>query len=127
MNPNLTRAQADALAHVERHALRTESETEASLVASREARSVSQTDYHNAITHLRQKATVALAFHPERASRSAPTVAQGLLSDGIYKNQYETGLSSGSPSARPGGKRDQWERHLFGGAYHRNSGVSRTV
>jgi len=33
-------------------------------------------------------------------------------------SQFETGLSGGSPSAFPGGERDQWESQLFGGAYH---------
>jgi hypothetical protein len=45
-------------------------------------------------------------------------VAESLLRDGVYRNQYETGLSSGSPTAFPGGERDIWERTLFGGAYH---------
>ena len=36
----------------------------------------------------------------------------------MYRNQFETGLSSGSPTAFPGGERDLWERRLFGGAYH---------
>jgi hypothetical protein len=40
------------------------------------------------------------------------------LQDGVYKNQYETGLSSGSPTAFSGGDRDLWEKRLFGGAYH---------
>jgi hypothetical protein len=45
-------------------------------------------------------------------------VAQGLLADGTYRSQFETGLSSGSRTAHPGGERDEWERVLFGGAYH---------
>ena len=38
--------------------------------------------------------------------------------EGVYRNQFETGLSSGSLSAFPGGARDTWESALFGGAYH---------
>lgn len=45
-------------------------------------------------------------------------VAKSLLRDGVYRNQFETGLSSASPTAFPGGERDSWERTLFGGAYH---------
>ncbi|HEX9886395.1 MAG TPA: DUF3626 domain-containing protein, partial [Longimicrobiales bacterium] len=56
--------------------------------------------------------------HPERVSRSGRTVAEGLLAEGVYRNQYETGLSGGSASAYEGGARDAWERRLFGGAYH---------
>jgi len=46
------------------------------------------------------------------------TVVEGLLADGVYRNQFETGLSSGSVSAFAGGARDGWEHALFGGAYH---------
>jgi hypothetical protein len=64
-------------------------------------------------------ARVVLHFHPDRfGSKSLMTVAEALLEDGVYRNQFETGLSSGSVSAFPGGERDAWERGLFGGAYH---------
>ncbi len=59
-----------------------------------------------------------LHFHPDRLGRRSGTVAESLLSEGVYQNQFETGLSSGSPTAFPGGERDIWERKLFGGAYH---------
>src|SRR3712207_7188489 len=52
-------------------------------------------------------------------SRSGSTVAEGLLADGVYRTQFETGLSGGSTTAFAGGERDEWERRLFGGAYHR--------
>lgn len=74
--------------------------------------------YDSALQNLRRHARVALHFHPERLTRTGISVAEGLLASGIYKNQFETGLSSGSPSAFKGGERDQWEHHLFGGAYH---------
>jgi hypothetical protein len=45
-------------------------------------------------------------------------VAEALLEEGVYRNQYETGLSSGSLSAYAGGARDTWERSVFGGSYH---------
>lgn len=63
-------------------------------------------------------ARIGLHFHPERLSRDGVSVAEGLLRTGIYTNQFVAGLSSGSPSAFPGGERDQWEDRLFGGAYH---------
>ena len=59
-----------------------------------------------------------LHFHPYRFGLKSTTVAEDLLKDGLYRNQFETGLSSGSVSAFPGGERDTWERTLFGGAYH---------
>ncbi|MES2825297.1 MAG: DUF3626 domain-containing protein [Pseudomonadota bacterium] len=74
--------------------------------------------YDNAIAAIGSYAQIAVHFHPERLSRSGESVAEGLLQSGLYKNQFETGLSGGSPSAFAGGERDLWERHLFGGAYH---------
>jgi hypothetical protein len=65
-----------------------------------------------------QHGRVMLHFHPDRLCKSGHSVVRGLLRDGVYKSQFETGLSSGSVSAFPGGLRDEWERVLFGGAYH---------
>jgi len=67
---------------------------------------------------LRNEARVAVAFHPNRVTRGGSSVAAGLLADGRYRNQFETGVSSGSTSGFAGGRRDEWERTLFGGRYH---------
>ncbi len=74
--------------------------------------------YREAIELVRQHARIALHFHPDRFGHKAASVAESLLSEGVYRNQFETGLSSASPTAFPGGERDVWERTLFGGAYH---------
>jgi Protein of unknown function (DUF3626) len=75
--------------------------------------------YANAMQTVQQHARVVVHFHPDRFStRRGVTVIEGLLADGIYRNQFDTGLSSGSTSAFAGGARDSWERTLFGGAYH---------
>ena len=63
-------------------------------------------------------ARVVLHFHPDRIGTRPLTVAEAMLEDGQYRSQFETGLSSGSLTAFPGGPRDDWERMLFGGAYH---------
>jgi Protein of unknown function (DUF3626) len=63
-------------------------------------------------------ARIGLHFHPERLSRTGVSVAEGLLHSGVYTNQFVVGLSSGSPSAFPGGERDLWEHRLFEAAYH---------
>ena len=75
--------------------------------------------FHAALDAIRSAARVVLHFHPDRFTRDRLTVAESLLSDGIYRNQYETGLSSGSRSAFAGGSRDRWERDLFGGVFHK--------
>jgi len=75
--------------------------------------------YAEAMECVRVHARVAVHFHPDRFGTKATTVAEALLAEGVYRNQFETGLSSGSVSAFFGGARDTWENSLFGGAYHR--------
>ena len=67
---------------------------------------------------LRDHARITLNFHPDRLLAAGLTIAESLAREGRYRNQYETGLSNGSRTAFPGGLRDDWERSLFGGAYH---------
>jgi hypothetical protein len=57
-------------------------------------------------------------FHPDRLGIKPTPVAKAHLAEGVYRHQFETGLSSGSVSAFSGGARDTWEKTLFGGAYH---------
>ena len=74
--------------------------------------------YRHAMACVRHHARVVLHFHPDRIGNQSKTVAQALFEEGVYRNQFETGLSTGSLTAFPGGPRDTWERQLFGGAYH---------
>ncbi len=67
---------------------------------------------------VRDHARVVVHFHPDRIGTRSITVAEALLQEGQYRSQFETGLSTGSRTAFPGGARDTWERTLFGGAYH---------
>lgn len=73
--------------------------------------------YGAAVSRIKSAARVALHFHPDRPDHSLKTVAESLIDGGVYKSQFETGLSNGHLSAHPGGHRDRWERQLFGGAY----------
>ena len=52
------------------------------------------------------------------SASTSPPWQRRLFDEGVYRNQFETGLSSGSLSAFPAGARDTWENTLFGGAYH---------
>ena len=115
----LTGEQREAIAYVRSRALARRPEAEAQIRSILRAASVSEAEYEQALDRLLGEVKVVLAFHPERVSRSGKTVAEGLLSDGVYRTQFETGLSGGSTSAFAGGQRDEWERRLFGGAYHR--------
>jgi Protein of unknown function (DUF3626) len=79
---------------------------------------ISINEYIEAMKSLYINARIDIHFHPERLSLNGKSVAEGILSEGIFRNQYDTGLSSGSTTAFPGGERDLWEQRLFGGAYH---------
>ncbi len=62
-------------------------------------------------------APVTVNFHPDRLVADGRTVAECLAADGVYRNQFETGISNGKVFAYPGGDRDRWEQRMFGGAY----------
>ncbi|MBK6922877.1 MAG: DUF3626 domain-containing protein [Deltaproteobacteria bacterium] len=79
---------------------------------------ISADDLRDALLSITQNARVALHFHPDRPDATGRTVAQALLRDGVYRSQFETGLSNGGLSAHPGGSRDRCEQSLFGRAYH---------
>jgi hypothetical protein len=66
---------------------------------------------------LLQRSPITVSFHPDRLLPDGRTVAQRLLADGRYRSQFETGISNGGLTARPGGDRDRWEQRMFAGAY----------
>jgi hypothetical protein len=74
--------------------------------------------YGEAMECVQAHARVVIHFHPDRFGIKPMPVAEALLQEGVYRNQFETGLSSGGLSAFLNGPRDSWERSLFGGAYH---------
>ena len=109
--------QRKALEHIQELAARLSSTARDDIRAILVRAGLHESVYDDAIESVRIHARVALHFHPERLSRTGRTVADGLRRTGVYMSQFETGLSGGSPSAFPGGERDQWESQLFGGAY----------
>jgi hypothetical protein len=70
------------------------------------------------IAGMARHSRVVLNFHPDRIVAGGRTVAEALLDEGIYRSQFESGISAGSRTAYAGGERDAWEQRLFGGAYH---------
>jgi Protein of unknown function (DUF3626) len=70
-----------------------------------------------ALTALFRAAPTTVNFHPDQLLADGSTVADGLLADGRYRSQFETGTSAGGRTAYRGGARAQWEEHMFGGAY----------
>ena len=114
----LTPAQCAALERVEATARGREAAALSSIAGIFERAAYRLENYSEAIELVRQHARIVLHFHPDRLGRMPGNVAESLLRDGVYRNQFETGLSSASPTAFPGGERDLWERTLFVGAYH---------
>ncbi len=69
------------------------------------------------IEALEERGRIAIHFHPERLAADNRSVVEGLLDSGVFKTQWETGISTGSPSAFVGGARHVWEERLFDRAY----------
>ena len=119
--PSLYPSQQRAIAQLQSDALSLKADAIDNLTAILRLSNIPSSSLNLALDSIRQYACVALHFHPDRPVGHR-TVASGLLEDGIYKSQFETGISNGLVSA-PGGPRDEWERTLFNGAY---SGVEAT-
>jgi hypothetical protein len=117
---NLSHAQTRALLHVEEIARSNEPIWRTLSEEIVERAGCDSRDYDLAIAHLQRSPRVVLHFHPDRIGRPGITVARALSEEGVYRNQYETGISSGSLTAFSGGDRDRWEQELFGGAYHQD-------
>jgi len=119
--PSLYPSQQRAIAQLRSDALSLKADAIDNLNAILRLSNISSSSLNLALDSIRQYACVALHFHPD-GPVGHRTVASGLLEDGIYKSQFETGISNGLVSA-PGGPRDEWERTLLNGAY---SGVEAT-
>lgn len=108
----------EALQNVREYSLGRQKKCEEMLRHLLEMSNVSSSDFESALEKARANAGICLHFHPDRICSSGSSVADSLLADGIYRNQFETGISAGGLSAMKGGHRDRWEQRLFGGAYH---------
>jgi hypothetical protein len=114
----LSAAQRVAMTHVESMVRRGEVALRPTVASLLQRASCSADSYDEAMGCVRLHGRVVIHFHPDRLGPKSVTVAEALLNEGVYRNQFETGLSSGSVSAFRGGARDTWEDTLFGGAYH---------
>lgn len=114
----LTDAQRAALQHVRQEAVRRQQDARLRLVDIVTQADCSPQTLDAAVDVVNRCARVVVHFHPDRIGVRSITVAEALLEDGLYRSQFETGHSAGGLTAFTGGDRDQWERSLFGGAYH---------
>lgn len=103
----------------------------------------SAADVDKALAYIQNAAPITINFHPDKAlrqqtgayrygsaastpmpdysvavDRDTSKLVDAFMVDGHYKNQFETGITSGSASAYPGGSRDGWEKTIFEGGYH---------
>jgi hypothetical protein len=107
-----------ALAHARRHARAGRLDAEPRLLALFERANVPPEAVTTLVRAVHERARITLNFHPDRLLDDGSSVAAHLLAEGRYRSQFETGISNGSLTAFGGGERDEWERRLFGGAYH---------
>ncbi|MDQ3631867.1 MAG: DUF3626 domain-containing protein [Actinomycetota bacterium] len=112
----MTEANRVALAQVRAHAQR-ERPRHMARIASVLAGARVEADAERLLSAASGKGEVAMNFHPDRLLADGRSVAQALHKEGVYRSQFETGISSGGLTAYPGGDRDIWERTLFAGAY----------
>ncbi|OAA76909.1 hypothetical protein LEL_06593 [Akanthomyces lecanii RCEF 1005] len=113
---NLAPCQQQAIESVRAEAVDLKPESQSTLSHIFRMSNLSELDISETRETIKHHARVVLHFHPDRPA-GGRLVAQALLEDGIYKTQFETGISNGLVAAQPGGLRDEWERHLFQGAY----------
>ena len=114
----LAPCQLAALDHVEARARDRRAEALASQAEIRQMCDLEADVMERVGQAIRRNARVALHFHPDRPSSNGTTVAEALLEEGSYRNQFETGISNGGVTAFLGGTRDVCEQRLFGGSYH---------
>lgn len=116
----LTIAQFAALQYIEEYAKKLCGDKNDELANVLAMCNIGETAYNKAVDSIREHACVGLQFHPDRIAKSGKTVAQGLLEEGFYKNQFETHVSNGGLHPTPSGARAGWEDILFGGAFRRH-------
>ncbi|WP_240041009.1 DUF3626 domain-containing protein [Paenibacillus ginsengarvi] len=114
---SLTPAQAAALGCVRAAALAASESACAKAGAIMQRADAEESAFGVLVRNMIAHARVTLNFHPDRISSAGYSVAEGLLREGVYRSQFETGVTNGSRTAYPGGSRDGWEQSLFGGAY----------
>ena len=115
--PLLTHSQLNALSYVQKNARQKESDALSNITKLLQDASLPFDCYSSALSSINNKAPIDVSFHPDRPDANGQTVVEGLLHSGLYKSQFETGLSNGGLTAYKGGSRDRWEETLFGGAY----------
>ena len=114
----LTSSQQAALIHVRERVQATRAVARSRINESLRRAGCDTARYDEALTVVRHHARVIVHFHPDRLDVKQRPVAAALLDEGMYRNQFDTGISTGGLLPFPGSARDMWEHALFCGAYH---------
>jgi hypothetical protein len=114
----LSDSQTAAIEHVTQYAKLRKDKALETIKEILQMSDITQELFDSAVEKIKKNARVALHFHPDRLTPKLESVAQDLLTNGLYKSQFETFLSNGKVAPHSGGPRDQWEKLLFGGAYN---------
>ena len=77
-------------------------------------------DVHTLLSRVLEN-PITINFHPDRLSVDGKTVLEGLMEQGQYRGQFQTGTTNGGKSAYIGGERFLWEQRLFFDAYPQNT------
>ena len=93
---SLSPQQRKALAYIKETTRPRNLEVQKTIKTILEETGLQETDYEEAIQSIQKYARVVLHFHPDRLSKAGIKVAEGFFQEGVYKNQFETGLSNGS-------------------------------
>lgn len=115
---HLTSSQRAALNHVRERVQATRVVARSRINESLRRAGCDNARYDGALAVVRHHARVIVHFHPDRLDVKQRPVAAALLDEGMYRNQFDTGISTGGLLPYPGSARDTWEHALFGGAYH---------
>lgn len=119
MTERLSPIQLEALAHVREAAKALNAKSKAMIADILARAQLDEITLASAVKQVQAKAQVVLHFHPDRLNQKGQSVAEALLHEGFYRNQFETELSNGGLTAFRGGQRDIWEKRLFGEAYQK--------
>lgn len=138
----LNDTQQAVLADVKTKAAGRSDAARAALLQVAQRNGYSEAEVDQALAYIKDKAPVTINFHPDKALKQQTSAGYGrtgaaadmkyevavdretsrlvdaFMVDGHYKNQFETGITSGSNSAYPGGSRDRWEETIFEKGYH---------
>src|SRR5260370_19026405 len=96
---SLTASQQAALRHVRARAIIDGPNSRAALLERVGKAGARQAALDEALLSLRDHARVVVQFHPDRLTKAGASVADNLLRDGRYRNQFETGIANGGPRA----------------------------